>query len=63
MTQDKIKLYIGERIFNHIAELDKNSLLKMRDALLTEMELYKPKTKQHFLYTVELNFINYRIGN
>jgi hypothetical protein len=63
MTTDKIKHYIGERIFNHISDLNKNELLKMKANLLTEMELYQPKTKQHFLYTVELNFINYRIGD
>jgi hypothetical protein len=63
MTTDKIKHYIGEQIFNHISDLNKNELLKMKANLLTEMELYQPKTKQHFLYTVELNFINYRIGN
>jgi hypothetical protein len=63
MTTDKIKHYIGEQIFNHISDLNKNELLKMKANLLTEMELYQPKTKQHFLYTVELNFINYRIGD
>ncbi len=63
MTQDKIKHYIGENIFNHIASLNKDELIKMKSNLVTEMELYQPKTKQHFLYTIELNFINYRIGN
>ena len=63
MTQDKIKHYIGENIFNHIASLNKGELIKMKSNLITEMELYQPKTKQHFLYTIELNFINYRIGN
>jgi len=63
MTTDKIKHYIGEQIFNHISDLNKDELLKMKSNLLTEMELYEPKTKQHFLYTVELNFINYRIGD
>jgi len=62
MTTDKIKHYIGENIFNHISSLDKESLLKMKAALITEMELYQTKTKQHFLYTVELNFINYRLS-
>ena len=63
MTQDKIKHYIGENIFNHIASLNKDELIKMKSNLITEMELYQPKTKQHFLYTVELNFISYRIGD
>jgi hypothetical protein len=63
MTQDKVKHYIGENIFNHIASLNKDELIKMKSNLLAEMELYQPKTKQHFLYTTELNFINYRIGN
>lgn len=63
MTIDKIKHYIGEQIFNHISSLNKDELLKMKANLLTEMELYQPKTNQHFLYTVELNFINYRIGD
>jgi hypothetical protein len=63
MTTDKIKHYIGENLFNHISSLDKDNLIRMKNNLLSEMELYQPKTKQHFLYTIELNFINYRIGN
>lgn len=63
MTTDKVKHYLGENLFNHISALDKDNLIRMKNNLLAEMELYQPKTKQHFLYTIELNFINYRIGN
>ena len=61
MTQDKIKHYIGEQVFNHIAAPDKDNLTKMKANILQDINLHKLGSQVLWERTVELEFINQRL--
>ena len=63
MTQDKIKHYTGEQVFNHIAALDKDNLTKMKANILQDINLHKLGSQNLWKRTVELEFINQRLKN
>ena len=63
MTNDKIKHYLGEEVFNHISSLNANNLAKMKAELLKDINLHKLGSKILFNRTVELEYINRRLKN
>ncbi len=63
MTQDKIKHYIGEDVFNHISALSKDNLIKMKANILQDINLHKLGSQILWKRTIELEFINQRLKN
>jgi len=69
MNIDKIKIQIGEIIFNHINSLNNEQLEDMADACFNEINRYErminsyTETKQAKLNQLrtELNYINYKL--
>ena len=63
MTYDKIKHYIGEEICSFICSLDTNQLIKMKVAILEDMNLHTLGSEILFKRTVELELIKARLLN
>jgi hypothetical protein len=50
MTNDKIKHYIGEQVFNHIAQLNEPQLSKMKNELIQLYKEYQDYVHENFEY-------------
>ena len=62
MTNDKIKHYIGEQVFNHIAQLNEPQLSNMKNELIQDMNAITHEPQTLFKRTIELTFIKQRLG-
>ncbi len=62
MTTEKIKHYIGEQLFNHIAQLNEPQLTKMKKEIMQDMNTITHEPQTLFNRTIELIFIKQRLG-
>ena len=62
MTIDKFKHYLGENLFSFISSLTLSQLIKMKAALLEDINTISHTGDVLFKRTIELQYINYLIN-